>query len=310
MRAVVAAPSERAGFAFREVDDPVPAPDQVLVEVHAFSLNLGELRRMRWERDGWRPGYDVAGIVRTPAADGSGPPAGTRVVGLLRHGAWAELAAVPARVCAPIPDGVDFLKAAAVPVAGLSSLCALAHAETLLGRRVLVTGATGGVGRFAVQLAARGGAHVTACVSRLERGVGLTEIGAAEVVVGLDAQPPDALFDLVIESVGGALLGAALERVAPRGVVVAIGGSSDQATTFDPLTFIRRGGAQLYGLQLFDDLERLGYGARELRDLLVLVRDGALDPQISEARPWDEIGESLTAMSERRLVGKAVLRVR
>jgi NADPH:quinone reductase-like Zn-dependent oxidoreductase len=98
--------------------------------------------------------------------------------------------------------------------------------------------------------------------------------------------------------------------VAAGGTVVAIGGSSDQPTTFDALTFIRRGGARLYGLQLFDELERLGYGTRELTDLLELVRSEQLDPQISEVRPWADIGEALAAMAERRLVGKAVLRVR
>ncbi len=308
MRAIVAAPSAERGFEFREVPDPEPDADQALVAVHAFSLNLGELRRMRWEQDGWRPGYDVAGVVERAASDGSGPREGTRVVGLLRNGAWAELAAVPTRCCAPIPEGVEFAAAATIPVAGLTSLCALSHAATLLNRRVLITGASGGVGRFAVQLAARGGAHVTACVSRPERGRGLRELGATEVIVGIDKDGP--LYDLVIESVGGALLGTALERVAPHGTVVSIGGSSDQPATFDALTFIRRGGARLYGLQLFDDLEHFGYGARELSGLLDMLRSGELDPQIGEQRHWQEIGACIAAMRERRLAGKAVLLVR
>src|SRR5207237_8287659 len=114
----------------------------------AVSLNRGEFRRLQWETDGWRPGYDVAGVVEAPAADGSGPRTGARVIGLLPNGAWAERVAVPARYVAPIPDALSFAAAATVPVAGLTPLAALAHGGSLLKRRVLITGAAGGVGRF------------------------------------------------------------------------------------------------------------------------------------------------------------------
>ena len=109
-------------------------------------------------------------------------------------------------------------------MAGLTALFALEAGGPLLGRRVLVTGAAGGVGRFAVQLAHNAGAHVTGVVRSLERGEGLRELGADELITELT--PEGDPFDLLIESVGGASLGAALARVAPRGTVVAFGAST------------------------------------------------------------------------------------
>ena len=134
MRAIVCAPSNPDRIEFRDLPEPSPASDEVVIAVHAVSLNRGEYRRLRWERDGWRPGYDIAGIVARAAADGSGPAVGTRVVGVLPNGSWAQRVAVPTRRVAPIPDELEFVPASALPVAGLTSLAALAHGGPLLGR--------------------------------------------------------------------------------------------------------------------------------------------------------------------------------
>lgn len=305
--AIVCCPSCPDGIDVREVDEPTAGADEAVVAVHATSMNLGNVRRLGWERDGWRPGYDVAGVVVRPAADGSGPAEGERVAGVLPEGAWAERAAVPTRRLAPVPDAVALEVAAAVPVAGLTSLAALGHGGVLLGKRVLVTGASGGVGSYAIQLARLGGAHVTASVRRPERTTGPTRLGADEVVVGLDREG-DA-FDLVVESVGGEVLAAALARIAPGGTVVAIGASSDEPTTFDGLAFIRRGGVRLAGIQLFDEMDRQGLGAADLARLLGLVADGRLDPVIERTVERDALGELIGAMRQRRVSGKAVVRM-
>ena len=162
MRALVARPSAPYGLELGEVEAPAPRASEALVSVRAVSLNRGEARYLPRRREGTVHGWDVAGVVEREAADGSGPAAGERVVGLVSEGAWAELAAVPTARLAPLPGSVSFEQAATLPVAGLTAVRALAVGAPLLGRRVLVTGAAGGVGRFAVQLARRAGAHVTA----------------------------------------------------------------------------------------------------------------------------------------------------
>jgi NADPH:quinone reductase-like Zn-dependent oxidoreductase len=304
MRAIVCAPSNPDRIEFRDLPEPSPAPDEVVIAVHAVSLNRGEYRRLRWERDGWRPGYDIAGIVARAAADGSGPAAGTRVVGVLPNGSWAQRVAVPTRRVAPIPDELEFVPASALPVAGLTSLAALAHGGPLLGRRVLVTGAAGGVGRFAVQLAALMGAHVTAQVGGPERGAGLRDLGANDVVTSLDADGEP--FHLVIESIGGPLLATALGRLSQHGCLVLIGASSDEPTTFDPLRFARKGPISMVGMSLFLELERHGFGSPELASLVDLAATGRLDPQIDRVGSWREMGTLLEALGARRIKGKAV----
>ena len=145
VRALVAAPDQPGGVDLVDVVGPEPAPDQAVVVVAAVSLNRGEVRRLPGAPAGWRPGWDLAGTVVAAAADGSGPAVGRRVVGLLREGAWAEQVAVPTRTLATIPDGLSFSGASTLPVAGLTAYRTLQQADVIEGRRVLVTGASGGV---------------------------------------------------------------------------------------------------------------------------------------------------------------------
>jgi NADPH2:quinone reductase len=307
MRALVARPSAPHGVELAEVDAPDPVRDAALVGVRAFSLNRGEVRRLPQREEGTVPGWDVAGVVSRPAADGSGPAQGAPVVGLAGEGAWAELAAVRTDRLAELPEGIGFEEAAALPVAGLTAIRALAVAGPLLGRRVLVTGAAGGVGRVAVQLAHRGGAHVTGVAGGPDRAAGLADLGADEVIYELTSEGEH--FDVILESVGGASLGAALGRVAPAGIVIAFGFSSGEPTTFDVSRFYRRRGARLYGLSVFDEIDRHRSAVRDLRFLAEEVAAGRLDPQVSLTASWREAGSALEALVERRVRGKAVLTV-
>lgn len=186
-RALIADPSAPASIAFGKVADPVAGPGQVLVDVMHASLNYADLNNATSGRipAGAPLGLDAAGIVLQGAADGSGPVAGTHVV-LFADGAFAERVAVDVSAVAEVPEGVGLAEAAALPTAGLAALRSLRGADIAPGKRVLVTGASGGVGRYAVRLAAHAGAYVIASAGSPGRGDGLAGLGADEVVVGLD----------------------------------------------------------------------------------------------------------------------------
>src|SRR5712692_7316337 len=201
MRALVATGNPAAPLKIREVGEASAEANQLIVEVRAISINRGELRLLAARPEGWRPGQDIAGVVAQTAADGTGPVVGTRVAALVDQAGWAERVAVPSSRIGVLPDGVSFAQAAALPVAGLTALRTLRLGGLLLGRNVLVTGATGGVGHFAVQLAARAGAHVVGISRDPARGKAL--LGSGDVSIHSDASALPERFDVILESVGG-----------------------------------------------------------------------------------------------------------
>jgi NADPH:quinone reductase len=309
MLGLVADRSAPEGIALREVTDPAPLPNQALVEVRAISLNRGEIRNLDRRPQGEVVGWDLAGVVREPATDGSGPPRGARVVGLSGGGgAWAQLAAVRSDALAELPDAVSFEDAAALPVAGVTALRMLAVAGSLLGKRVLITGAAGGVGRFAVQLAHLAGAYVTGVVRDEARGRGLRGLGADELITALTADG-EGRFDVILESVGGESLAAALQRVAPWGIVLCFGHSSGEPTTFSASAFYSRSGARLYAFRIFDELARHHTGSADLRLLAEELAAGRLEAGVSLTASWREPDAAVRALLDREVEGKAVLTV-
>jgi NADPH:quinone reductase-like Zn-dependent oxidoreductase len=308
-RAVVVDSQSAGRLAIRPMPVRPPLPSQALVRVKAISLNLGEVRRaLTMAEDGSRPGWDLAGVIEQAAADHTGPPTGARVVGFLPGGAWAGAVAVPTNALAQLPDNVSFTQGATLPVAGLTALYALEQNGAVLGRRVLVTGASGGVGHLAVELARQAGAFVVAGVRRPEREKHARMAGAHEVVIGEEPSAASRFgpYDLIIESVGGASLAAALKMIAPGGMCVLLGVSSGSETTFDAATFMRTGGASLYGFILFHELPHRP-AAQGLARLVAMVAAGRLHPQIELEAPFEQIAEVANKLYGRGIAGKAVL---
>jgi NADPH2:quinone reductase len=303
MRAVVYDPQARANLRMADVDEPVAGESEALIDVRATALNFGEVHWIdRMRKPGEVPGWDAAGVVVEAAADGTGPKVGSRVVGFNGSGGWAQQRAVPTENLAVLPDSVDFGQAAALPVAGVTALQALRALGPVVGRRVLITGASGGVGRFGVQLAARAGAHVIAAVGSAARGEGLAQLGAAEVVVGL-ADVTEPVFG-VLDNVGGPLLAEAFSLVADGGSAQSIGMASGQPTTID-FEAERQFGVRK---RLEPFTVRTPF-APDLAYLVELLEAGEIDPQIGLRVSWNEVSEAAEALLDRRVAGKAVLDV-
>jgi NADPH:quinone reductase-like Zn-dependent oxidoreductase len=302
MRALVSS-TEPPHAELADVPEPSPLPNEAVVSVSAISLNRGEVRRLERMEPGTIAGWDLAGTVNRPADDGSGPQAGARVVGVKQAGAWAERVAVATEFLAELPEGISLEQAATLPVAGLTALRALEIGGFVLGKRVLVTGASGGVGHFALQLASLAGAHVTGVARRAE---GLRELGADEVVSELE--PEGETFDVILDAIGGPVLGTALQRVAPRGTVVSFAATVPEPVSYPTREhFSRAPGAVLHGLYIFDELDHTRSASPDLRRLADLVAAGRVDPQVGLSLPWSEAAEAIAALLDRKVSGKAVL---
>lgn len=300
MLAIINTPAAAAGTRRDEVAAPVPGPGQVLLDVEAFSLNRGELALLNARPEGWRPGQDVAGRVAA-AAETGGPAVGARVVASVPGGGWAEQVVADVGELAELPDDVPATDAATLPVAGLTALRATRVRGDLLGGHVLVTGASGAVGSFAIQLCVARGASVVACASdrHAER---LIDLGAVQVV----DQPAtiDETFDLVLDTVGGAVLDAALEKTAPGASVVLVGNSTGDAARLDVYRFV--GGHEHVRIEPYLSYADAGPATSDLRLLVGLLADGRLKAPIVRVEDWSNLETVIEDLRERRFSGKAV----
>ncbi|QND56753.1 zinc-binding dehydrogenase [Mesorhizobium huakuii] len=287
-----------------EVDEPQPCANEALIAVRATSLNRGELRLLAIRPDGWIPGQDVVGIVEQAAADGSGPAAGTRVVALVDEAGWAERVAVPTERLAVLPDEVGFVSAATLPVAGTTALRTLRYGGDLAGQQVLITGASGAVGRFQIQIAREQGASVTA-IAAARHAEDLSALGAGQVVEAIEkAEGP---FSLITESVGGESLAHAIERVAPGGTIVMFGSSSGELTPVGFRQFVPgHEGARLQTFAYYTSGSGIG---ADIAAQLALVAGGRLETRVALTVPWTDIAQALDALRQRSFSGKAVLTI-
>ena len=284
---------------YEEVDRPVPGPGQVLVQVAAAGFNpLDATMRAGYVqgefplRLPFTPGFDVAGVVAELGDGASGLDIGDPVVGslpLTEGGAAAEFSLAPAEVLTAAPTGIPLVEAAALPSASLTAWQALfEHAELRAGQRVLINGAGGGVGGFAVQLAKRAGATVVATASR--RSADAVRAGGADQVVDYTATTiTDAVtepVDVVLNLVRGSAEGTAelVDLIVTGGVLV---------TTTGPGPVDAPRGIRGIGMYVRSD-------AAELAGIVERVDAGTLRVDVSEMVPLSQAA----AVHERSAAGQ------
>jgi NADPH:quinone reductase len=308
MRAVMTNPNATPRLAIRETSQPIQAPDQALVRVEAFSLNGGETRTAVEAGTSYVPGWDFAGVVETAASDGNSPQPGTRVFGFVLQGAWAKYVVVHAGQLAEIPPDVTIAQAAALPVAGVTAMLCLEKAGALIGRRVLITGAAGGVGRFACRLASISGAKVYGLSRRSGLQKQLKDDGVE--LAGIFADMAEARgagpFDVILDSIGGDTLSLALRSLTRGGVCINCGNSARQPTSFDAIE-LYRSGARLHSVWL--GTERPEDCKTALVRLANLVAEGRLRAPIDTVLPWTEVDMAAARLVGGRVEGKIVLEV-
>lgn len=304
MKAWVPDPDSPARIRLEEVAKPRIAADEVLVRVAAYSINRGETFLLEAPPPDWRPGKDVSGRVVAVGRDVRDLEPGQRVVAHPDQAGWAEWVAVKAERAVTLPDGLDDRTAAALPLAGLTALRLTRATGPLASRRVLLTGASGGVGHAFVQLAAAHGARITAVAADDERGQRLRELGAIETIPSVeDARGP---FEIALESTGGRALAAAWERLAPEGRLVWFGQASRTPATLD---FFNWKGGLSGTLRKFHYLDDPTPVAIDLDTLVRLVAQQRLHVEVGLSADWQDTPAAIEALLGRRARGNVVLAV-
>jgi NADPH:quinone reductase len=306
MLALVADPSASPALALADVPEPSAGPGQLVVRMEAASINRGEIRTAAAQPPGSVIGWDVVGTVVATGDGVTGFQVGERVLGLAAAGgAFAELVALPAEWTIPLPSSIDSVLAATLPVAGVTAVNILRLARVRAGDRVLVTGAAGGVGLLAVQLALDAKATVTGQASSERRAAAVRDLGAEVQIHPGDGSPVEGEFDVVLDSIGGPMFGPLLRAVALRGRVVVFGNSANAESTFRVEDFYPKA-ITIYGFRIFQSVPP-EQGAKDLAALADQVAAGHLKISVQATAPLTEALALVRDLYDRKVTGKVVI---
>jgi NADPH2:quinone reductase len=329
MRAIIVdefGPPERLRVA--EVPPPRPGPDEVLVEVHMAPVNYVDLLVVGGTYQSlparpFIPGKGPTGIVTALGPGVTAPHVGDRVLAMAEEGGYAELVVVPAVQCYRLPPRMSFIDAASISLVYDTAWFALRErARVAPGETVLVLGGSGSVGHAAVQLAHAGGARVLAGISRPERAAVVRAAGA-EAVIDLSSENLRETLreqvwaatdrrgaDVILDPLGGDVFTAALRALAWCGRLVVIGFAAGSIPTIKA-NYLLLKNIEVSGLQVSDYRKRRPTQmAACFGEIFELYEQGRIKPAPAEVFPLDRAGEALAAVRDRRLSGRAVLRLR
>jgi NADPH:quinone reductase-like Zn-dependent oxidoreductase len=308
-----------------QVDTPAVGHGDLLVRVRGASVNPGDLAVVTGQptvmrlmtglrRPGHRvPGMDFAGVVEQVGADVTGVRVGDEVCGEATH-TFAEFAVVRPDQVSRKPAGLSFPHAATLPVAGLVAWQALQKAVVGEGVRVLVNGASGGVGHFAVQIAAAAGAQVTGVCSGRNADL-VAGLGAHEVLdyTHTDYTTAGLEYDVVFDAVRSHPLGQVRRALAPGGTYLAVGTTADrrpgEAGFLGPLPQIARGALQGLVIRRHRIVTVSEQPNRGIERLTALVDAGRVTPHVEQTYPLDEVPAALSRVATMRVRGKIAIAV-
>ena len=311
-----------------EVDVPTPGSGQVLVDVKACAINypdtlmIRDLYQFKPERP-YAPGGEIAGVVEAVGDGVEGVSVGDRVMAGIGNGGLAEKVVVPANRMFAVPEGVPFEKAASLLMTYGTTIHGLKDRGHIReGDTVLILGAAGGVGLSAVELAKAFGARVIAAVSSEEKGDVARKAGADDVVIYprgemdkaaskelsqafKDACGPDGA-NIVYDIVGGQYSEPALRAIAWEGRFLVVGFPAGIAKMPLNLTLLKS--CDICGVfwGAFTAREPARFRA-QIDELFALMKDGKIDPLVSETFPLDRGGEAIAKLENREAVGKLVV---
>lgn len=293
-----------------ELPDPQPAAGEQLVEIAYASVNPLDV----WIAQG-NVGAAAANLPWTPGGEATGHVDGRPVLvrggglGVVRQGLYCSRIAVPDGWLVPVADGLDLAEVAAMPVAGITAWQALhARAHVEADDRVLVLGASGGVGAMAIQLAKAAGATVWGQTGSAAKADGITANGADNVVVaaadGLESAAADYQPTVILDALGGPYTDAAIAAIANKGRLVVYGTSNDERVSINLRRLYRKGVNLLgySGLVETADEQRLA-----LDTLLAMMAAGTVHVPVGDVLPLSAAAEAHARILDRRVEGKIVL---
>lgn len=315
MHAILVA--EDQSLVWSEVPDPVPADDEVVIDVHAAALNRADLMQRAGDYPpppGWPEwmGLEVAGVI-SHAPEDSRFRVGDKVCALLGGGGYAQRVAVPAGMVLPVPEGLTMVQAAAIPEAFATSYLNLCLEGGLkAGDTVLIQAGASGLGMAAIQLVKALGGTVMTTVSTDEKAVFVRSLGA-DIVINrttsdLAAAMEERPVDIALDCIGGPDLGRCVEKMAIGGRWIVIATMGGAKTELDMNLFFRRGlrliGSTLRSrtpemkAEILSGLERVLWGA---------FSAGTIKPIVHATLPMTRAEEAHAILQRRENLGKVVL---
>ena len=304
----------------------MPGPGEALIRVLACGINFADLLMLKGTYQStppfpFAPGAEVCGVIDAVGEEGDSGLVGSRVVAYCGHGGLAGSVLAPIAACAPVPESLDAVTAAAIPIAyGSSELALSRRARLQSGEWLLVGGAGGGVGLTAVEIGARMGANVVALARGAEKGDAARTMGARHVLDPSDidltgyalrdailARTEGARMDVIVDPVGGDLSRAMMRTTAFEARVLPLGFASGDVPTFKANHLLVKN-VDVIGFWWGDYFPKAPHAVREsLIRLLDWAADGTIEPLVSDTFPFARAPEALDLLADRRATGKVVV---